>query len=780
MSPTFERSDIPSSLLPDNSAPSGGLESEDLSFRQALRTVRRNKYIVIGTTLGLASAVLIFSFIMRPYYSSTVAIEIEQNQNDLGVGSLGNVASSLTGGEADKTALQTEVSVLQSDDLGIETIERTHYEDHQGALKHRFGASERAPEERGLPLSQAPHARSTLLDGFESHLKVLPLPDTRLIQVTFQDPDPNFAAETANALIDQYVQDRLQRRNSSTLQATGWMTGEINDLKKQVQDSEQKLIDYQRKSGLIVSPGPPPRGSGSMTAGSGGATTTSPVLDRLTQLNVDLVAAETNRITHEALFRLATSGNVDALSNTALEMQASGAGSSQSGLFSGLLALRQQQTALRLQQSELAQTYGAKNPHVLDLNNQMDLLNREIKTEVRRIVNTTEMNYKAALDTENGIRSAYTAEEQEAFKMNDSTIRLAVLQQEADSTRGLYEDLYTKLQELKLTVGTQSSNIEVISRALPAAEPTRPKKVLYTAIGLLVGLVLGVLVAFIHDSLDDSVTSVEEVERLSGVPVLAGIPSFIASSISLPGKRPSKDAAKNAERQSYGKSTSEVSEAYRTLRTAILLSHPGKPPRTLLVTSAVPGEGKTTTCYGLGACFAGLGHRVLLIDADMRRPAMHVHLNRANNRGLSNLLTSVSNPPDCIIEDPNVSNLFILMAGTLPPNPAELLASREFDDLLSALSTEYDFILIDSPPAMVVTDASILSVKVDAVLVVIRWSKSTRSAVSRIFESFRRNRAKVLGIIFNAVNTKSAEYYYDRGYYGTDYQSEDNDAKRES
>jgi len=315
---------------------------------------------------------------------------------------------------------------------------------------------------------------------------------------------------------------------------------------------------------------------------------------------------------------------------------------------------------------------------------------------------------------------------------------------------------------------------------LPAAEPTRPKKVLYTAIGLLVGLVLGVLVAFIHDSLDDSVTSVEEVERLSGVPVLAGIPSFIASSISLPGKRPSKDAAKNAERQSYGKSTSEVSEAYRTLRTAILLSYPGKPPRTLLVTSAVPGEGKTTTCYGLGACFAGLGNRVLLIDADMRRPAMHVHLNRANNRGLSNLLTSVSNPPDCIIEDPNVSNLFILMAGTLPPNPAELLASREFDDLLSALSTEYDFILIDSPPAMVVTDASILSVKVDAVLVVIRWSKSTRSAVRRIFENFRRNRAKVLGIIFNAVNTKSAEYYYDRGYYGTDYQSEDNDAKRES
>jgi capsular exopolysaccharide synthesis family protein len=618
-----------------------------------------------------------------------------------------------------------------------------------------------------------------LLGNFESHLKVLPIPDTRLIRVTFEDPDARFAAETVNALIDQYVQDRFDRRNSSTLQATGWMSNELNGLKKQVQDSEQNLIDYQQKSGLIVSPGGSSRGgmSGGGGAANGGATATSPVLDRLTQLDTELVAAQTNRITQETLYRLASSGNVDALSSTALEMQASGTGNSQTGLFSGLLALRQQQTTLKIQQSSAAQTYGAKNPHLLDLNIQMDLLNREIKTEVQRIVNTTEMNYKAARDTENGIRSAYNAEEQEAFKMNDSTIRLAVLQQEADSTRGLYQDLYTKLQELKLTVGTQSSNIAVISRALPAAGPTRPKKGLYTAIGLLVGLVLGVVAAFIHDSLDDSVTSIQEVENLSGVPVLAGIPSFVSPSISLPGKR---HGAKNAERQSYGKSTSEVSEAYRTLRTAILLSHPGKPPRTLLVTSAVPGEGKTTTCYGLGACFAGLGHRVLLIDADMRRPAMQRHVNATDKRGLSNLLTSASNPPDCVIEDPNVKNLFILLAGTLPPNPAELLASTEFDNLLGTLSKQYDFILIDSPPAMVVTDASILSVKVDAILVVIRWSTTTRSAVSRMFENFRRNRAKVLGIIFNAVNTRSAEYYYDRGYYGTDYQSEETDVESES
>jgi polysaccharide biosynthesis transport protein len=770
MTTEFRKSSIPSSLVPEHAFQGGGLESDDLSFRQAIRIVRKRKYVVLWTAIILGSLVLGVSFFLRPYFSSTAAIEVQKNQSDLGGGSLGALASTLTGEDDVKTELQTEVSVLESDDLGIETIERTNFEAHQKEGWHPFGVTERLPQERGLPLDQAPRAREDLLKEFESHLKITPLPDTRLIQIEFEDPDAKFAADTTNAFIDQYVQDRLQRRNSSTQQATGWMTGEIDDLKKQVQASQQRLIDYQRQSGLIVMPSVGGQGPG-QSAGAG-ATVTSPVLDRLTQLNTDLVAAETNRISQEALYELAKAGDVDRLSSMGSGLQAPGGGSSQPGMFDGLLALRQQETNLKLQLANALRTYGEKNPHLIDLDNQYEALRQQMNEEMKRIVNTTEMNYQAALRTENGVRSAYTAEEQKAYKMNDSEIRLAVLQQEADSTRALYEDLYTKLQESKLSEGTQSSNIAVISRGLVPFKPLHPKKILNTAIGLLAGIILGMIATFVLDSLDDSVTNIDEIEMLSGLPVLAAIPQLVSPSAPLLGKREPTPMLPGAGRSVTRKSSQELSEAYRTLRTAILLSHPGTQPRTLLVTSAIPGEGKTTTCYGLGACFAMLGNRVLLIDADMRRPALHRRASMKNDRGLSNLLTSNSEPKDSIVEDANLKNLFILPAGPAPPNPAELLAAGVFGNLVDNLSAQFDMVLIDSPPAMLVSDAAIMSVKVDQVIVVIRWGSTTRSALRRVFENFRRNKAKVMGTVLNAVNTKSSEYYYDSGYYGTDYASE--------
>jgi succinoglycan biosynthesis transport protein ExoP len=767
------KSTIPASLVPDHAIQGGGLESDDLSFRQAIRIVRKRKYVVLWTAIILGGLVFGISFFSRPYYNSTAAIEVQKNQSDLGGGSLGALASTLTGEDDVKTEIQTEVSVLESDDLGIETIERTNFEAHQKEGWHPFGVTERPAQERGLPLDQTPRTRENLLKDFESHLKITPLPDTRLVQIEFEDPDAKFAADTTNAFIDQYVQDRLQRRNSSTQQATGWMTGEIDDLKKQVQTSQQRLIDYQRQSGLIVMPSVGGQAPGQLAAG---ATVTSPVLDRLTQLNTDLVAAETNRISQEALYELAKAGDVDALSSMGSGLQASGSGSTQAGMFDGLLALRQQETNLKLQLATAIRAYGEKNPHLIDLDNQYQALKQEMNEEMKRIVNTTEMSYRAALRTEDGVRSAYNVEEQKAYKMNDSEIRLAVLQQEADSTRALYEDLYTKLQESKLSEGTQSSNIAVISRGLVPFKPMHPKKVLNTAIGLMAGLILGVIATFALESLDDSVTNIDEIEMLSGLPVLAAIPQLVSPTTALLGKRETAPMLPGVGRQVSRKSSQELSEAYRTLRTAILLSHPGTQPRTLLVTSAIPGEGKTTTCYGLGACFAMLGNRVLLIDADMRRPALHRRASLTNDRGLSNLLTSASEPEDFIIEDVNLKNLFILPAGPAPPNPAELLAAGVFGNLVDNLSAKFDMVLIDSPPAMLVSDAAIMSVKVDQVIVVIRWGSTTRSALRRVFENFRRNKAKVMGTVLNAVNTKSSEYYYDSGYYGTDYASEGDNA----
>jgi succinoglycan biosynthesis transport protein ExoP len=768
--------------VPDSLALPGGLESEDLSFRQAIRVVRKRKYVVLWLALVCGFLALAVSIILRPYYSTTATIEIEKQQSDPMDSALGQLAGSLGGSDDTKTEIQTQVSVLQSDALAIRSMERTHYEDHQKHGWSLFGSSARLPQEKGLPLSEASAARESLLKQFSSHLTTTPILDTRLIQVTFEDPDPKFAASVTNALIDQFTEDRLSRRNSSTVQASEWMSGQIADLNKQVEAAQQRLIDYQKQSGLIVFP--TSGSSSTQQGGSGAPSVSSPVLDRLGQLNKDLVIAREVRITREAIYRLAKSGDSDALANMAEAQIATTPGdtSSQSGMFSSLLALRQQQVALKLQLASALQTYGAKNPHLVDLDTQLGELDRQIKDEVQRIVNRAGLDYQMAQKTEDGLQKAYDAEEQEANKVNDSQIRLAVLQQEADSTRMLYQDLYTKLQESKLSVGTQSSNVSVISSALPPAKPAHPKKVLNTAIGLAGGLFLGVIMAFVLDTLDDSVVTSMQVEDLTGIPVLGSIPQFDYTS-RLPGRKnhlPAEALASPSGAWITSQPNSQPAEAYRALRTTLLLSQPGSPPRTILVTSSLPKEGKSTTTYNLAACFAILGTRVLALDADLRKPSLHRLTRNSNDRGLSNLLTSSLDPADFIIQDPQVENLSVLPAGPTPPNPAELLGSVAFANLLDRLSREYDLVLIDSPPAMLVADSSIMSAMVDGVMVVLRSEATTRPALTRVAETFRRNKANLLGFVLNAVDTRSSEYYYSYGYYGGEYYGDKSNGKQKS
>ncbi len=777
---------IPASLVPENFAFAGGLENEDLSFRHAIRIIRIRKTIILMTALVCGLLALALSFVLRPYYSTTATIEIEKQQNDIMDSALGQLASTLGGSDDTKTEIQTEVSVLQSDALAIETMERTHFENYQKGFWRFFGHGDRMPDEQGLPLAEAPGARERLLEKFSERLKVVPIPDTRLIQVTFEDPDPKFTASVTNALIDQYTLDKLSRRNSSTVQATDWMTQQIADLNKQVEAAQQRLIDYQRQSGLIVLPA---AASNPSQPGSGGATVNSPVVDRLLQLNQDLVTAQETRIVREAVYRLAATGNADALANMAEAQIAqaptsagSAGASSQSGMFTGLLALRQQQVALRLQMASTLQTYGARNPHLIDLDNQSAEMDQQIKAEVQRIINRAKLDYEMAQQSEDGIQKAYNVEEKEANKVNDAQIRLAVLQQEADSTRTLYEDLYTKLQESKLSVGTQASNVSIISSALRPARPAHPKKILNTGIGIAAGLFLGIIMAFILDNLDDSIVTTIQVEDVTGIPVLGTIPQFEQPS-RLPGRsRPPTPAtlAPPFGAWTNAQPKSQAAEAYRALRTTLLLSQPGSPPRTLLVTSSVPEEGKSTTTYNLAACFATLGTRVLALDADLRKPSLHKLMKLTNHQGLSNLLTSSLSPSEVIRKDPQIENLSLLTSGPIPPNPAELLGSAAFSDLLVHLEGQYDLLVIDSPPTMMVADSAIMSKSVDGVLVVLRSGKTTRAALERATQNLQRNRANIVGFVLNAVNTRSADYYYTYGYYSHNYYGEDTNGQRPS
>jgi polysaccharide biosynthesis transport protein len=312
-----------------------------------LSVLQKRKYLVLAITVACILLAIGVSFVMTPYYGSMAMVEIQRPQND--VGDLGALANALSDDDDVKTEIQTAVSILQSDSLALETIERMHYEQHRKAV--------RPSAERNIPLRAAPATRQTLLNVFEKHLSITPVTDTRVVQVTFKDPDANYAAQTANALIDQYIQDSLARRNSATVQASQWMEGEIKDLQTQVQSAQQRLIDFEKQSGLIALPS---SGGSGQPGAAASSSLSSPVLNRLTQLNQDLVTAETTLVSREAINQVAKSGDADAFSTMAVQMQGSDPSGAASSNFAGLESLRQQKGALKIQMATALNTYGPK------------------------------------------------------------------------------------------------------------------------------------------------------------------------------------------------------------------------------------------------------------------------------------------------------------------------------------------------------------------------------------------------------------------------------------
>jgi len=473
----------------------------------------------------------------------------------------------------------------------------------------------------------------------------------------------------------------------------------------------------------------------------------------------------------EAVYRVAQTQDPNAIAAMATSLSTgTGGGGGQMNMLSGLLALRAQEIALKQQLAATSNAYGPKNPHVTELNQQIDYLHMEMKQEDDRILATAASNLKTAQESEDETKKEVDDLTRQADGINDSAVRLAVLQQEADSTRALYEDLFTKLEEARMAEETQASNVAVISNALPSAKPKFPNWILLIPVGIGGGLVLGVIAAFVRENLDDTIVTTTQIESVTRVAVLGLIPLFEQSVTRAGSKTPPAGALPPIFSDSVlNEPSSQAAEAYRSLRTTILLSQPGSPPRKLLLTSALPREGKSTTCYNLAASFAMMGKRVLLVDADMRRPSLHVRAGVPNTTGLSALLTSSADPNEAIIQLPAVENFFLLPAGVTPPNPTELLASPVFGELIDSLTTQFDHVFIDSPPALLVADPVIIATKVDGVIVIVRSGSATRPTLLRVTENMIRNKANLLGFVLNAVDTQSSDYYHSYGYYGGTY-----------
>ena len=727
----------------------------DSGVGEYLRILVKRKWIVISCLITIFSVVAVASLKTTRVYDASGTIAINKPDTSL------NFQNSTTFSfdYYDTAELDTEVKILQSDKLALQVIRELNLDRRpeiagQAPLPPS-SSMDLAPD----PLQSDPARASSMIGGFKSNLKVTLSPNTRIIEVHYRSPDPQMAANVVNTMMQTYVENNFKARFESTMQASDWLSKQLVDLQMKVETSQEKLVRYQKEHEIL-----------------GADEKQNITMEKLDELNKELTQAESERMDKEALYRLVDSGDPDAIASSASAIEDAGAGPQSSTALLG--TLRAKEADLKIQAAELSTQFGPAYPKLRELNSQLKEIDAQLQAEMRKVAAKVKGQYSAALQRENMLHEALERQKQEANKLNESAIEYTLLKRDVDTNRQLYEGLLQKLKEAGVSAGLKSNNFQIIDSARPPTYPIEPNIPRNLLFAVVLGLASGVGLAFLIEGLDNTVRTTEQAQLISGVPSLGMIP--LGSKSAREGPNPKRlviAASKEAvELVTQVRPQSQMAESYRALRTSLLLSHLGAPPKVIMVTSALPQEGKTTTSINTAVVLAQKGVRVLLIDADLRRPSIHKTLGMGPHSGLSNVLTGSRTLEDAITRTTILPNLFVLPAGTPPPNPAELLASANMRDVLNQLREQYDHIVIDTPPSLSVTDAVVLSPRADAVVLVIRSGQTTKQALRRSRDTLMQVNAKVVGVLLNAVDLTSPDYYYYyeyRGKYASYYRDED-------
>src|SRR5450631_3152268 len=717
------------------------LPSQESMLREYMRVLIKRKWMVISVVVGIFMAVAIASLRQTPVYEAVGRIAINKaDSNLISFKDSGSVADYY-----DQSDLDTEVRILQSDLMALQVIRQLNLD-----KRPEFGghSDQKQPNLVADPLQADSNRTSALLGAFRVNLHVTLSPNTRIIEIHYNSTDPRLAASAVNTLAATYVEQNFKTKFESTMQASDWLSKQLVDLQMKVETSQEKLVRYQKEHEIVG------------TDEKQNITT-----EKLDELNKEMTQAEFDRMQKEAVYRQTQSNDPDVVA-AAIISETGGGGL---GAGSGLLdKLREQQASLGIQVAELSTQFGPSYPKIAQLNNQLKEIDRQLQSETNKAVDHLKGRYLAALQRESMLRESFEKQKQEANKLNESAIEYSILKRDLDSNRTLYEGLLGKLKEAGVTAGLRSNNFRIIDAARVPTSPSEPNIPRNLSFALVLGVISGIGLAFLLENMDNTVRTPEQAQSISGLPSLGMIPLGSKSANHRSnGKRLALTASKEVvETVTQVRPQSQMAESYRALRTSLLLSNLGAPPKVIMVTSARPQEGKTTTSINCAVVLAQKGARVLLIDADLRRPSIHKTLGMAPHSGLSNVLTGSATLEKAITQTSILPDLYVLTAGTPPPNPAELLASSYMRDVLAQLREQYDHIVIDTPPSLSVTDAVVLSPRADAVVLVIRAGQTTKQALRRSRDLLTQVNAKVVGVLLNAVDLSSPDYYYYYEYKG--------------
>ncbi len=596
--------------------------------------------------------------------------------------------------------------------------------------------------------------------------------DTRLIEVSFRHTDPELASFIVNGIGEVFSKANQEKRTGTSSKTSDFLQERIATLQSEVKNGEVKLFNLTKDADILKTD------EGQTIA-----------LDRLSGLNKDLLSAENERKNAEAEYSQ-VSKNAESLNARAEELTARYT-SERENIIRGLVNDTQKKVAdFKAQRARLLEEYVPTAPEVKEIDAQINALESEVKKAITgneqdlatfrkqksaELLNNLRTKYLSAKNKEDQIRASFDQQYNQAQGQNQSAVTLSLLKQDIDTKKGFLKELTAQQSGNDVIARGTGNNISIAEIAIPPEQPVAPRRLMTVVGALFLSTLFGMGLALFLEYLDDTIRTIEEVETYLQLPALAAIPRIDSMPkrklLLVGGNEDGEMANPTNDLLIHNDSRSSLAEAYRQLRTSILLSTAGHAPKTLLITSSLPSEGKTTTAINTAISLAQTGAKVLIIDADMRRPRLHSVFNISNAEGLSTLLSNELSEQGVldVIGYDEEAKLNLLTSGPVPPNPAELIASEQMSNLLKTLQKNFTHVVIDSPPIASFTDGVLIASMVDGVILVVNSGKSSRQVVRRSRQLLLDIGAKIFGVVLNNVNLRSQDnYYYYQSYYHRD------------
>lgn len=750
------------------------IDKKEIDLLDIWRIALKRKWVIIAVAAIIVLLAGIHSFTQVPLYQATATILVEDPGSNML--NIQEAFSSSSNYRYDYLGVHfnTQLRLLKSRSLAERVAMRMNLSDRQElqmALSPRFNLLQMfrrflsfrwiiprkkllEEEETDFEFDQDPNTMYafTVMGG----LSVTPVEETRLVYVGYSSPHPVLAADIVNAVVEEFINYSVEMRFEATQQASEFLSEQIAQLRRELSAKEREIQKYGEEKNLLYL-----------------SDNESSVVSKFQELSTAFTQAQIERIKAETSYRELRSLDVDALPQ-----------------FINNPMIQNLKTEYSQKLSEYEQKiviFKPDYPEMVSLRGKLDSMKSQLKIEIEEAVRATQSEYRTAQKKETELWRLLEGQRQDVVSMNNNAILYNSLKIEVENKRNLLNSLVSKQNETLVSArlkGLKSSNIKIIDSALIPGGPYSPNTRRDLIVGLLLGLICGVGLAFFIDYLDNTIKGPDDTERLVALPSLGVVPYISPDGMKRTNgysytygteKPEGKDEMaeiKEIELINHKYPRLSVAEDYRTIRTSILFSHADDVPKAIAFSSAMPEEGKTATAINTAVSFAQLEKNVLLIDADMRKPRLHKVFKARNLKGLSSYLTGKVSFEDSI-QKTSIERLFLMTSGPHPPNPAELLNSRRMKDLIESAKKKFNMVIVDAPPTLAVIDPVIIGSAVDAMVMVIRVGKTTRKSLYNAVKTLAKSKSEILGLVYNEMKIKGRGYYSadHHGYLNTYYES---------